>query len=111
MPSIKPYLKYCEIKIHKKEFQQSKNSTDFNLINTNKIAVSVEFELYESDKSYNRYKDVVFVRPLCIILPQMSESIICFDGKSKIMSFPRDYEENMIKYNKKLERNKENAWF
>ena len=41
----------------------------------------------------------------------MSESIIWFDGKSKIMSFPRDLEENMIKYNKKLERNKENAWF
>ena len=39
------YLKFGEINIEKKKFHQSKNSIHFNLIDANKISLSVRFEL------------------------------------------------------------------
>ena len=91
------YLKSGEINIEKKEFHQSKNSTHFNLIDTNKISLSVRFELAQKDKYYILYKNVKFVRPFCIILPQMSEFIKCSDGNRKSMPFLSEDEEIMIK--------------
>ena len=45
------------------------------MIDTNKIVISDRFELDEGDTYYIGCKDGEFVRPLCIILPQMSEFI------------------------------------
>ena len=91
------YLKFGEINIEKKKFHQSKNSIHFNLIDANKISLSVRFELAQKDKYYILYKNVKFVRPLCIILPQMSEFIKYFDGNRKSMPFLSEDEEIMIK--------------
>ena len=76
-----------ELKLTKKEFHRSKKPVDLNLIDTNKIVVSDRFELDEADKYYIGYKDGEFVRPLCIILPQMSGFIHCFDGNRKNCHF------------------------
>ena len=98
--SIKMKLKFGEIKIGKKEFHKSKKSINLNLIDTSKIVISDRFELDEGDKYYIGYKDGEFVRPLFIILPQMSGFIKYFDGNRKNMSFLSEDEEIIIKYKK-----------
>ena len=65
-------LKFGEIKIDKKEFHKSKKPIDLNMTDTSKIVTSDKFELDEGDKYYIGYKDGKSVRPLCLILPQMS---------------------------------------
>ena len=72
-----------KFKIEKKEFHKSKKPIDLNLIDINKIVISDRFEVDEGDKYYIGYKGGEFVRPLCIILPQMSGFIKYFDGNRK----------------------------
>ena len=72
-----------ELKLTKKEFHRSKKPIDVNLTDANKIVITDRFELDETGKYYIGYKDGEFVRPLCIILPQMSGFIHCFDGNRK----------------------------
>ena len=67
------------------------------MIERNNIVISDRFELDEGDKYYIGYKDGEFVRPLCIILPQMSGFIEYFDGNIKSMSFLSEDEEIIIK--------------
>ena len=98
-------LKFGEIKIDKKKFHKSKKSIDLNLIDTSKIVIFDRFELDEGDKCYIGYKDGEFVRPLLIILLQMSGFIKYFDGNRKNMSFLSEDEEIIIKYKKKMEKN------
>ena len=69
-----------------------------------KFIVSDKFELDEGEKYCISYKDDEFVRPLCIILPQMSEFIKYFDGDRKNMSFLSEVEEIIIKYNKRWKK-------
>ena len=76
------------------------------MIERNNIVISDRFELDEGDKYYIGYKDGEFVRPLCIILPQMSGFIEYFDGNIKSMSFLSEDEEIIIKYNKIWKKNK-----
>ena len=70
------------------------------MIDTKNIVISDRFELDEVDKYYIGYKDDEFVRPLSIILPQMSGFIEYFDGNIKSMSFLSEDEEITIKYSK-----------
>ena len=70
-----------------------------------KFVVSDKFELGEGEKYCISYKDDEFVRPLCIILPQLSGFIKCFDGDRKNMSFLCEGEEIIIKYNKRWKKN------
>ena len=76
------------------------------MIDTKNIVISDRFELDEVDKYYIGYKDDEFVRPLSIILPQMSGFIEYFDGNIKSMSFLSEDEEIIIKYNKIWKKNK-----
>ena len=71
-----------------------------------KFIVSDKFELDEGEKYCISYKDDEFVRPLCIILPQMSGFIKYFDGDRKNMSFLSEGEEIIIEYNKMWKKNK-----
>ena len=64
-----------ELKLTKKNSPNIKKPIDLNFIDTNKIVISDRFELDEGDTYYIGCKDGEFVRPLCIILPQMSEFI------------------------------------
>ena len=66
-------LKFYNIVVNKKEFHKSKQSIDLDLINVGQIVISDKFK--HSDgvfKYFIGYKEDEIVKPLCIILPQMS---------------------------------------
>ena len=81
-------LKFSNIRINKKEFHKSKQSIDLKWVNVNQIVVSDKFK--HSDKGlkyFIGYQKDEIVKPLCIILPQMSGFIKYFENGSKNMSF------------------------
>ena len=71
--------------VNKKEFRASKEAIALNLVNTNKIVISDKFKHSDHGSkffiSYLHHDDVI--RPLCIILPQMSRYIKYFDNGGK----------------------------
>ena len=77
-------LKFGEIVINKKEFHASKQEIALILVKSSKIAVSDKFK--HSDDGFKYFigylhdDDVDVIRPLCIILPQMSGYIEYFDN-------------------------------
>ena len=79
-------LKFGDTVVNKKKFHASKQAIALNLANTNKIVVSDKFNYnYDGFKYFIGYlhnDDVI--RPLCIILPQMSGYIEYFDNGGKI---------------------------
>ena len=107
------FVKFGEIKIDKKEFHITKKWIDFDLTDKNKIVVSDKFELKEGEQYYIGYKDGEFLRPLCIILPQISRFLKNFYGNRKNVLFLGENEEVIIRYNTKFEKKKIkwNMWF
>ena len=94
-------LKFNNIKLNKKGFNKSKQPVNLKSVNGNQIVVSDKFK--HSDDGFKYligYQDSEIVKPLCIILPQMSGYIKHFENGGKNMSFfVRD--DNMLdKYNK-----------
>ena len=81
----KKTLKFNNIGVNKKEFNVSKQPIALNLVNLNQILISDKFKHSDTCfKYFIGYKDVNIVRPLCIILPQMSGYIKYFDECGKI---------------------------
>ena len=83
-------LKFGNIVVNKKEFHASKQAITLNLVNTNKIVVFDKFK--HSDDGFKYFigylhDDDDVIRPLCIILPQMSGYIKYFDNGGKNISF------------------------
>ena len=96
-------LKFGDIVINKKEFHTSKQASALNLLDANKIVVSDKFKHSDDGFKYSidyLYDDDV-IRPLCIILPQMSEYIKYFNNGGKKMSFKIE-DESTLKYGIKL---------
>ena len=95
-------LKFDDIVVNKREFHASKQAIALNLVNTNKIVVSEIFK--HSDDGfkyfigYSHDDDDVVIRPLCIVLPQMSGYIKYFDNGGKNMSFKIEDESLYLKY-------------
>ena len=57
----------------KKEFHKSKQSIDINLVNVDQILISDKFKHSDDGFKYViSYKEDEIIKPLCIILPQMS---------------------------------------
>ena len=81
-------LKFNNIKVNKKEFHKSKKPIDLMPVNTNQIVVSDKFK-HNNDgfKYFIGYQEGEIVKPLCIILPQMSAYIKYFEYGGKNMSF------------------------
>ena len=78
-------LKFGDVVINKKEFHASKQAIALNLVDTDKIVVSDKFRHSDNGSKYFiGYLDNVIIRPLCIILLQMSGYIKHFDGGGKI---------------------------
>ena len=67
-------LKFGDIVINKNEFHTSKQASALNLLDANKIVVSDKFKhSHDGFKYFIGYLyDEHVIRPLCIILPQMS---------------------------------------
>ena len=85
----KETLKFGNVVVNKKEFHASKQAIVLNLVDTIKIVISDKFKYsYDGSKYFIGYlRDDDIIRPLCIILPQVSGYIKYFDDGRKIMSF------------------------
>ena len=81
-------LKFNNIRLNKKEFHKSKEPIDLMSINVDQIVVSDKFKHNnEGFKYFIGYQEGEIVKPLCIILPQMSGYIKYFEYGSPNMSF------------------------
>ena len=92
-------LKFDNTEVNKTEFHNSKQAIDLNSVDIKKVT-SDKFK--PSDKGFKYFfgcKDDNIVRPLCIILPQMSGYIKYFENEGKNMSFMTDDDSILLKYN------------
>ena len=81
-------LKFNNIRVNKKEFHKSKQPIDLDLVTVDQIVVSDKFKHSdEGFKYFIGYQEGEIVKPLCIILPQMSGYIKYFENGGKNMSF------------------------
>ena len=96
----KKTLKFDNIEVNKKQFYACKQPIDLNLVGINKVVISDKFK--HTDKSFKYfigYKDDNVVRPLCIILPQISRYIKYFENERQNMSFMIEDDGVLVKYN------------
>ena len=81
-------LKFNNIRVNKKEFNKSKQLIDLMSVNVDKIVVSDKFKHSdEGFKYFIGYQEGEILKPLCIILPQMSGYIKYFESSGKNVSF------------------------
>ena len=81
---------------------------ELDLVTVNQIVVSDKFRHSdEGFKYFIGYQDGEIVKPLCIILPQMSGYIKCFKNGGKNMSFIVKDDNILEKYNEIWDRIKE----
>ena len=84
----KQILKFDNIRVNKKEFHNSKQLINLMSVNVDQIVVSDKFKHNnEGFKYFIGYQEGEIVKPLCIILPQMSGYIKYFENGGKNMSF------------------------
>ena len=96
-------LKFNNIRLNKKEFHKSKEPIDLLSVNVDQIVVSDKFKHNnEGFKYFIGYQEGGIVKPLCIILPEMSEYIKYFESSGKNMSFFVKDHEVWEKYKKNL---------
>ena len=94
-------LKFNNIRLNKKEFHKSKEPIDLMSVNVDQIVVSDKFKHSdEGFKYFIGYQEDEIVKPLCIILPQMSGYIKYFENGGKNMSFLIKDDEVWDKYDK-----------
>ena len=94
-------LKFNKIRFNKKKFHKSKEPIDFMSVNLDQIVVPHKFKHSgESLKYFIGYQEGEIVKPLCIILPQMSGYIKYFENDGKNMSFLIKDDEVWEKYKK-----------
>ena len=73
--------------LNTKTFHKLKESIDLFSVNVDEIVVSDKFKHNNKEfKDFIGYQDGL-IKPLCIILPQMSRYIRYFDNCGKNMSF------------------------
>ena len=80
-------LKFNNIKVNKKEFHKSKQAIDLDSLTVDQIVVSDKFKHNDGGFKYFIGYQGEIVKPLCIILPQMSGYIKYFQNSGKNMSF------------------------
>ena len=84
----KKTLKFNNIRVNKKKFHMSKEPIDLMSVNVDQIVVSDKFKHNnEGFKYFIGYQEGEIVKPLCIILPQMSGYIKYFEYGAINMSF------------------------
>ena len=94
-------LKFNNIILNKKEFHKSKQPIDLKSVSVDQIVVSDRFKHSDEDFKYiTGYPEDEIVKPLCIILPQMSGYIKYFENGGKNSSFLIKDDNVLNKYNK-----------
>ena len=92
-------MEFNNILLSKKDFYASKKAIPLNLVNINNIVVS--YRVKHSDKSYKYYIGYNHddkIRPLIIIIPQMSGYIKYFENGGKKISFKIEDTSVYLKY-------------
>ena len=93
-------LKFDNIDVNIKEFHKSKQPIDLNLVNVDQILINDKFKHSDDGfKYFIGYKEDEIVKPLCIVLPQMSGYIKYFENGGKNMSFLIKNDRVLNKYN------------
>ena len=88
-------LKFGKIIVNKREFNISKQPID-----ADQLVTSDRFKRSDGDfKYFIGYQDGETVKPLCIILPQMSGYIKYFESGAQNMSFMVKDDDVLDKYN------------
>ena len=81
-------LKFNNIILNKKKFHRAKEPTDLLSVDSDKVVVSHTFKHNdEGFKYFTGYLKGEVIKPLCIILPQMSGYTKYFENRCKNMSF------------------------
>ena len=95
-------LKFGEYVVNKKYFHASKEAVALDSVERSRMLVSDKFKHSENDSKYliANLHDNNVIRPLCIILGQMSGYIKYFDNGRKNMSFLIKDESVYLKYTK-----------
>ena len=83
----KKTLKFNNIRVNKEKFHLSEEPIDLMSVNLDQIVVSDKFNHNDGFKYFIGYQKGEIVKPLCIILPQMSGYIKYFEYGGKNMSF------------------------
>ena len=94
-------LKFNNIRLNKNEFHKPKEPIDLLSVNVDQVVTSDKFKHNnEGFKYFIGYLEGGIVKPLCIILPQMSGYIKYFENRGKNMSFLIKDDEVWDKYDK-----------
>ena len=93
-------LKFDNIRVNKKEFHKSKLSINLDWVNVDQIVVPGKFK-HSNDgfKYFIGYEEGESVKPLFIILPQISGYIKYFENGGKNMYFMVKNDDVLDKYN------------
>ena len=95
----KKTLKFNNVRVNKKKFHLSKEPIEIMSVNVDQIVVSDKFNHYNDGyKYFIGYQEGEIVKPLCIILPQMSGYIKYFEYGDMNMSFLIKNDEVWEKY-------------
>ena len=101
-------LKFDNVRVNKKEFHKSKQPVDLDLVKVDQIVVSDKFRHNDHGfKYFTGYEEAEIVKPLCIILPQMTGYIKYFENGGKSMSFIINDDDVLDKYNEIWDKIKE----
>ena len=101
-------LKFDNIRLSKKEFHKSKQPINLDLVKVDQIVVSDKFKHNDDGfKYFIGYKEGQNVKPLCIILPQMTGYKKYFERGGKNMSFAIKDDDMLDKYNEIWDKIKE----
>ena len=101
-------LKFDNIRVNKKEFHKSKQPINLDLVNVDQIVVSDKFKHSDDGfKYFIGYKEGEIVKPLCIILLQISGYIKYFENGGKNMSFMVKNDDVLDKYEEIWDKIKE----
>ena len=94
-------LKCNNIRLNKKEFHKSKQPIDLTSVNVDQIVISDKFSHSDNGfKYFIGYQEGEIVKPLYIILPQMSGYIKYFENGGKNMPFMIKDDNVLDKYNR-----------
>ena len=100
-------LKFDNIRVNKKDFHKSKWPIDLKSVNVDQTEISDKFKFSdEAFKYFVGYQKDEIVKPLCIILPQMSGYINYFENSWKNMGFIVKDDDVLDKYKKIWDKTK-----
>ena len=92
-------IKFRDKEVDKKKFYSSKEAILLDSVDLSKIVVSSKWKRNDTTcKYFCGYLNNDVIKPLCVILPQMSGYIKYFDNGGKNMSFVTDDKEVYEKY-------------